>query len=536
MDLVNRWKRANLNSRARTARRLTAGGAALLAAGLAACGTGGTSARLPSDGRADQLNVQFSGPPISLNPALNGNGGSSIFTSLDYDPLIYLSGSGELVPDLATSWRYVGNGNKVFELTLRRGVRFTDGSLMTARAVANSMNYFLRAGGSLIGGVGQIASVTARGDDTVRVVYKTSNPDAAMSMDQYSGIGSIIGPTGLAAPKSLLTSSDGTGQYTFDNGGSVTNSSYSYVRNPHYFNPPAQRFNQVSVKVITDPSAVIAAAETGEVQYAAGSASTAAAAAASGLAVLKEPFFNWSLILPPSGGAVKAIANRDVRQAIAYALDRPALARALGGTFSAASGQVLLPGTDGYVPGRGYDYDLRKARQLMARAGYPHGFSMPILTESLLDPDTTISQAVAQALSGIGIRASLSVVSTGIGQFAAAAMSKQYAAVLFPSAGTDMFQLAQQILAPGIFNPFALSTPPPVQELLDRAYASAGETRTRLYQQVNEMLTDTAAVVPIMSSDPPNYVSGDLGNVVESVTNPNPVPEAPVASLAWFEK
>lgn len=536
MYLIHHWKRAKPKSGTGTARLLSAGGAALLAAGLAACGTGGTSAHLTSDGRGNQLNVQFSGPPISLNPALNGNGGSSIFTSLDYDPLIYLSGSGKLVPDLATSWRYVGGGNKVFELTLRRGVRFTDGGLMTASAVANSMNYFLRAGGSLIGGVGQIASVTARGDDTVRVVYKTPNPDAAMSMDQYSGIGSIIGPKGLAAPKSLLTSSDGTGQYTFDNASSVTSSSYNYVRNPHYFNPSAQRFNQISVKIITDPSAVIAAAETGEVQYAAGSASTAAAAKASGLTVLAEPFFNWSLILPPTGAVVKAIASRDVRQAIAYALDRPALARALGGTFSAASGQVMLPGTDGYVPGHGYDYDLSKARQLMARAGYPHGFSMTILTESLLDPGTTISQAVAQALSGIGIRASLTVVSTGIGQFAAAAQSKKYGAVLFPSAGTDMFQLAQQILSPGIFNPFALTTPPQVQTLLDRAYASEGPTRTRIYQQVNGMLTKMAAVVPVMTSNPPNYVAGDLGDVVESVTNPNPVPEAPEASLAWFQK
>src|SRR5579875_3049732 len=148
---------------------------------LYGCGTSGAA----TVARASNLTVQFAGPPISLNPALGGNGGSSVFTALDYDPLIYLTGSGKLVPDLATAWRFIGRFHRKFELTLRSGVHFSDGSLLNARAVVNSMRYFLKAGGSLVGNVGSIKSITAPNAHTVVIRYKTANPDAPGTLDQF---------------------------------------------------------------------------------------------------------------------------------------------------------------------------------------------------------------------------------------------------------------------------------------------------------------------------------------------------------------
>ncbi len=131
-----------------TRRLLTVG--LVSAVGVAGLCAGGTSSAATA-ARSSNLAVQFAGPPISLNPALGGNGGSSVYTALDYDPLIYLSSSGQFVPDLATSWQFVGRFHRKFELTLRPGVKFTDGTTMTARSVVNSMKYFLKAGGSWSG-------------------------------------------------------------------------------------------------------------------------------------------------------------------------------------------------------------------------------------------------------------------------------------------------------------------------------------------------------------------------------------------------
>lgn len=523
-------------ARGRMGRRVGGATAALLVplVAITACSSSGSSSAASSGagGTPQKFTMQFVGPPISLNPALAGNGGSSVFTALTYDPLIYLSNDGKLVPDLATSWNYVGDDNTTFELNLRQGVTFTDGTDLTADAVVASMNYFLKAGGSLVSQAGAIDSITAVSPTKVRITYKSPNPDAAMTMTQYGGIGSIIGPKGLADPKSLLTSSDGTGAYVYDNAASVTNNHYDYTKNPHYFAPKAQTFTGVTIRIIPDPQAVLSAAQTGQIQFGGGSISTADTAKGADLKVLSAPFFNWSLILGDTQGAIsKPLADPRVRQAIAYALDRKSLANALGGKYASPSGQVLLPHTDGYVDNFGYGFDLAKAKNLMSQAGYANGFDLTILTESLLDKDTTYSQAIAQALGAIGIKVNLHVESTGIGQFIGDALSKQYPAVIFPSAGTDMFQLHQQISA-GLFNPFG-SSDPQLDSILSKAFASTGSDRTSLYQQASRRYNDLAWVVPVFATSNLFYVSPKVSNAGISAVNANPLPEAPTADLAW---
>ncbi|MFD2415148.1 ABC transporter substrate-binding protein [Amycolatopsis pigmentata] len=507
---------------------------ALAVAATAACSPSGSG---PSGGggSTSKLVVQFTGPPISLNPALGGNGLSTMFTALSYDPLIYLGGDGKFVPDLATSWNYVGQDNKVFEMTLRQDVKFADGSPMTPDAVVASMKYFLKAGGGLVADAGAVESITAVGQDKVRVTYSAPNPDAAMTMTQYHGIGMIIGPKGLADPPSLLTTSDGTGQYVYNAKTSVAGNRYEYDKNPGYFNPSAQMFGGVTIRVIGDAQAVLSAAQTGQVQFAGGSATTVEAAKQANLTVLSAPFFNWTLILADSAGTIsKPLGDARVRQAIAYALDRKGLANALGGQYAAASTQVPLQGIDGYVPDSGYTYDLAKAKDLMAQAGYADGFPLTILTESLLDRNTTYSQAIADALGAIGIKVTLHVQSTGIGQFTGDSLSKQYPAVIFPTAGVDMFQLHNQISA-GLFNPFG-NKDPQVESTLARAFAADGTERTGLYQEASRRYQDLAWYVPVFSTQNLMYVGPKLANVKASQLNPNPMPVAPTADLAWKSK
>ena len=523
-----------VRSRTRAVRSFRLGlmGTVLSAAGIAVLCASGTSGAA-TIARANNLAVQFAGPPISLNPALGGNGGSSVYTALDYDPLIYLTSSGQLVPDLATSWTFVGRFHRKFKVTLRPGVKFTDGTTMTARAVVNSMKYFLKAGGSLVGNVGAIASITAPNAHTVMITYKTANPDAPGTLDQFYGIGEIIGPKGLASPSSLLTSSDGTGQFIYDNGASTTNSTYTYKRNPKYFNPGAQHFNQVQVKVIGDPTAVLSAMQTGQVQFASGAPNTLAAAQAAGLKIFKEPFFQWELIVPWKNNVVPALNNVKVREAIGYALNRQAIARAVGASITSPATEVTMPKALGYVKGTGFTYDLAKAKQLMQQAGYGSGFTIPVVAESLIDPNTTIAQALTQSLAAIGIKTQMTVVSTGIGQFATAAQSGQYGMVIFPGAGIDMYQVANQILPPGIFNPAHLATPPAIAATLSKAYGADGAVQMQLYQKADRQLDALASWIPGVLALSPNYVSPKLVNVTESFTNPNPMPVGPTSALSW---
>lgn len=506
---------------------------ALLAALLVVSGCSGSTDK-PTSAKPGRLSVQFIGAPVSLNPALASSGRSAMYAALAYDPLIYLAGDGKLVPDLATEWKYLDSENKLFELTLREGVKFADGTVMTAEHVKASMVYFLGAGGGLVSQVGQIEKVDAPDARTIRITYKTANPNAAMTLTQYYGIGLIIGPSGLKDPQALLTSSHGTGAYLYDSGSSVTGNRYDYLRNPHYWNPKAQVYDGVSVKVIGDPNAVLSSITTGQIDFAGGNPATAESAERSGLKIMTAPFYNWSLMLADRAGTVsKPLADQRVRQAIAYALDRKALAQALGGRFAEPSTQVLLPGTDGYIEGFGYSHDLSKAQQLMRDAGYPNGFELTVLTQSIIDPNTRNSQAIANALGAIGIKVQLQVVSTGVAQFNTEALTKKYAALIYPTAGVDMSQASNQIFATkGLFNPFG-STDAQVQDILSRAFRTSGKERTDLYQQANRRFAELAWVVPIIAVPNIYYVGKNVTGITTSVINPNPIPTAPDPNLAW---
>lgn len=91
-----------------------------------------------------------------------------------------------------------------------------------------------------------------------------------------------------------------------------------------------------------------------------------------------------------------------VRNAVAHAVDRAAVARAVAalrtGTAIRVAGGIIPPGNDGHTgrdpePGPGHHGDPARARELLAEAGHPDG-----ITLRLAHPDTPEGAAVAQAL------------------------------------------------------------------------------------------------------------------------------------------
>jgi peptide/nickel transport system substrate-binding protein len=504
--------------------------AAVIASAAAGCSSASGTGAAAGGG---VLTMGFTGAPISLNPVLGGSGPDGVFPALAYDTLTWLAPNGQLYPDLATSWTYLGTKHLEFELTLRPNVKFQDGSTMTAQDVVASMDYFLKAGGSHVVYAGDIASVSAVGPLKVLVTYKQPNPDAAATMDQTQYIGFIIGPKGLANPQSLLTTSDGTGQYNYDAGKSVANNVYYYTRNPTYWNPKAQMYSAIEVRDILQPSAMLSAVETGQIQWALGNASTEAAAKADGLQVVQAPFFNFGLALSMRNGTVaKPLQSQDVREAIGYALNRAQMAAAIGTGYAIPSDQISLPGTAGYTSAAGYTYNLAKAKELMAEGGYPNGFPLTLLTESILDPGTQYTQVLASALSAIGIKATIQSTGTDMDQFVSDAFSQKYAAVVYPAAGTDMWQVAESVLPVSIYNP-AGEPEPKLQALLNSAYAASGATQTRLYQEAAVQFEQIAWFIPAFSTEELAYVSAKLANVTASVLDSTTYPTSPIAADAW---
>lgn len=120
--------------------------AALLAALLAGCG--GASGETPSDkggdggesGEArDSLVIALASEPMQLDPQYVSDTSSSVLVLNTHDPLVRRTASGDIVPALAEDWEIAEDGSSI-TLKIRQGVKFQDGSELTAEDVAFTLN------------------------------------------------------------------------------------------------------------------------------------------------------------------------------------------------------------------------------------------------------------------------------------------------------------------------------------------------------------------------------------------------------------
>jgi peptide/nickel transport system substrate-binding protein len=547
------------HTRTACARRLGRSGSLLAVAAaatsvLAACGgvstgssgaSGGGGATSGATGKApvgtvanSTLNLQFNAP-VSLNPALGGTSESDVvFGALDYDSLIYQLGNGDYVPDLATQWGYAaGSKNEVFNLTLRKGVHFSDGSLMTAASVINSLEYFKKADGPQAGYLAALTSATATGADAVQLKFSAPEPNLPFLLSQYQDLGQVIGPVGLASPSTLTTTSDGAGAYVLSASQSVANSQYVFTQNKHYWNPAAVHYSQVVVKVIGDPQTALSAAQSGQVDALLQLPATSQQASKSAhLSTFNEPFSIASLILMGRSDPSSPLSKLAVRQAINDAVDRSSLATGLGGGGAVPTDEFALPGTTGYDPAEAslYAFNTAKAKSLLKQAGYASGFTLNVLDTLALDPNGDIGAALKSELSAVGITLNLTNVPSPA-QFIPAALSKQYGAVIWPLSQNGLgFNYAVQFSLAPFTNVFG-SNSPQLDQLLGTAGALPSGSSSAAYAKVDDYLTENAWFAPLFALSGTMAVASNVANVqAPSLLNTTLDPIAPVASLSWY--
>lgn len=511
-------------------RRLAAITASLLtvAALLTGCSGGGASSSGPSKQNSDVLNIALNTAPNTLDPALGGNGDPIVIPyELAYEPLIYRLPDGSYGPGLATEFGYTDDQNKVFELTLRKGVTFSDGSPLTADAVKASLEYYGKAGGPFAGRLQQFQSIDVTGPLSVRITLKTSNPNLPYLLMQRSTLGDIISPEGLKNPKSLGTNTAGAGPYKIDTSATVSGQTYTFVPNEKYWNKEAVHFKKVVLKVISDPNATLSALKSGQVDYAFGNARTAGDAKRAGFQVLTSPYiFAQVQIMDRDGVVVKALGDQRVRQALAMSIDREAVAKALFGEYGGVDNQSSVPGAEGYSKDleNVYPYDLKKAKALLKEAGYPNGFELPMTAFNLQPGETDAAQAIASAWSQIGVTVKIDVP-TSLNEFITKLSSKQSPNMMFFYGVNPMSVMFSEWSGNGYGNPFGVDDPE-----LEAIYAAANaepdkDKRDVLWVKLQARLQELAWMVPFAYQDKIVIARPGLDKIALSPSNldPNPV-------------
>ena len=316
--------------------------------------------------------------------------------------LVRLDDGGVIQPQLATRLPDVSTDGLTYTFKVVTGAKFHDGTPFSARDVAYTYNYDRDPANkhAFKQYFAPIASVEATDDSTVKIVLKQPSANWLFYMTQ--GAGSIFSEKSIAQ---LAQHPVGTGPFKFDtwnHGDSIR-----LVRNPDYWGrrPP---LDEVVFKYISDPNAMNNALLAGDIDIISRLSGPEQLAAIKGNARYQviQGETETKVVLGINNKA-GPLADRRVRQAISYALDRKAIIDGAQSGYGTPIGTHAAPKDPWYLDLTGqYPHDPARAKALLAQAGFAGGLS---LTLKLPPPSYARrgGEIIASELSEAGIKTTI---------------------------------------------------------------------------------------------------------------------------------
>jgi peptide/nickel transport system substrate-binding protein len=434
-----------------------------------------------SGARAAELRIGLAADVTSMDPhflnfAPNVNIGWHVF-----DALTHVDEDTRLIPGLAVSWRAVDP--TTWEFRLRRGVRFHDGSELTAEDVVFSIERTLQvANGQFRVFTRRIVAKEIVDAHTLRL--KTATPYAMVPYD----LDSVFIVSKKAAARARPEDFDsgkamiGTGPFRFLR--FARGDRVELARNDAYWGGKPD-WDKVSFRIVPTDPARLAGLLSGDLDL------IEQVPTADLQRVRRDPRLataqkvSWRTIFfhldQHRDGA--PFGDLRVRRALSKAIDRQAIAERLMDGAALPASNLVSPPVSGYAADlKPEAYDPQGARRLLAEAGYPNGFAMTLSApNNRYVNDEQIAQAVAQMLARVGIRARVETFPLNVYLTKGAKGEFAFAMLGWGSFSGDL-ALRALVATPdaskgfGAFNWSGYSNPK-VDELLERAFASVDDRR-----------------------------------------------------------
>lgn len=406
-----------------------------------------------------------------------------------YDSLILRQPDGTLVPMLATEWSY-NEDNTVLTLKLRDDVTFSDGAAFDAAAAKANLDYFKEKATRQAAQLANVASVEA--PDATTLVITLSAPDPALEYYLSQASGLMASPAALGT-EGIITNPVGSGPYVLDPAQTVAQQQYVFTAREGYWNPELQKFAGVTFKVLADPTAMVNAMATGEIDAGILNPATYEQAQGSGATVL-EYTTDWAglLLFDRDGTKIPALKELKVRQALNHAFDRATLLASFNAGKGEVTSQVFGPESGAYIPAldEAYPYDVAGAKALLAEAGYADGFELPL---PVLPGGEALMTAITQQLSEIGVTVKATPVP--VADFYPNIAKQDYPVAQFQLFQSLAWVNVNQMLFPKtLWNPFNSQTPE--LDALIADLQNAGTDNTAQAEAINQYVTDNAWFVP----------------------------------------
>ncbi|WP_431280742.1 ABC transporter substrate-binding protein [Humitalea sp. 24SJ18S-53] len=378
--------------------------------GLGAAGAAPLLARPGvAQGAERDIRFAFGSPILSLDP---GNSDGSQPQTVRYhvmEQLVRMNpATGAIEPLLAESWA-VADDKVTWTFRLRPGVRFHDGTTLTSADVVASIRRMLDPANGLPRGNDLRAIRELREVDPLTVQIVTATPFGPFLAVMAQDSASVMSKASLERPAAAIAWGPvATGAYRYQS--HVPQQSVTITRNDEYWGP---RSGPRSITFLNVPEAAtrLAMLETGQADIIVDvpAVELPRLRRAPQIGLIEKP--NNRLVHIGINVARAPFNDVRVRRALLHAIDRDAIVEGVLGGLGEPAQSIIASVVAGYAPPPVTPYDPRRARALLAEAGFPNGFQTTIWTPQgryFMDREVTV--AVQAQLRAVGIRAEVQVM------------------------------------------------------------------------------------------------------------------------------
>lgn len=375
-----------------------------------------------------------------------------------------------------------------------------------------------------VGRINPEEPVTIIDDRTVRINVTEPNPYVRaaltlmdMSPLDYTEVQNHITDEDPLAQEWLATNTATFGPYVTT--GFTPGEQLLLEANPNWIEgEPA--YKDVVIQAVADSSSRLQLVSTGEVDYAFGLQPDQFASLDGTEGVDTTTRLSNTLIMLELNQKFEPFQDERVRQAIAYAIDRPAIVEGAMQGFATEQGNFISKGVGQPTPPEPFTYDPEKAKELLAEAGYGDGLEFPLyITVARPGPYAEqIAVLLEQQLGDVGIQAEIVPVAAS-SEFEERKVAGEYEAWLganTPILPNAWYQLQLDHHGTQAFQNYKGFSDPEFDAMLDELrQIPSGDERDAKISEVHEYLMTAVPYVPIFDSQ--NLVAVNSGVDINSV-------------------
>ncbi len=330
--------------------------------------------------------------------------------------VMFKKDSMDVEPQLAASWKVSPDG-LTWTFTLRKGIKFHDGTPFNAQAVKVSFERVIDKSHPFYKygtwrypalGLGPVKEVKVIDDYTVAL--RTEKPYAPLVANLALWLCPILSPTAIEKYKEDIGRNPvGTGPFRFVRW--IKDDQIILVRNNDYWGPKAH-LDRIILKAIPEVSARFMALQSGAIDIAddLDPDSIQMAKGNPNFLILERPSVNIGYLAINTKKPI--LSNKLVRQAISHAIDKQTIVKTIFRGLAIPAKNPFPPSIWGYNDKiTDYDYNVQKAKDLLAQSGYPKGFdtelwAMPVSRGYMPEPVKT-AELIQAYLTAVGINAKI---------------------------------------------------------------------------------------------------------------------------------